>query len=175
MKGLNRIIEKIKKDAEREAGKIKKEYEEKIKQIKEQNRKTLQAEEKKLKKEMEMHLELLESKTLSKARLEAKNRILKAREEMIGKVIEAVRRELEKNFDQLIESRLKDYAGQDVAVVCGSGDRKLVEKLGFKAEEGDVEGIVIKEGEGKQVRINVEDELEQLMPEIRKAIGGIIK
>ena len=177
MKGLNRITEKIKKDAEHEAGKIKKEFEEKIKDIKDNNKKILQAEEKILKKESEMRLELLEGKTLSKSRLEAKNKILKAREEMIEKLLKEVKKELEKGFEQLIKSRLKEYQDEKITVVCSAKNKKLVEKAAPHAdlEEKDIDGIIIKQGEGKLVKIQIDDEISQLTPEIRKVIGGLIQ
>ncbi|MCK4589744.1 MAG: hypothetical protein KAT77_04815 [Nanoarchaeota archaeon] len=177
MKGLNRITEKIQKDAEQEANKIKKEKEEIIKDIKDKNKKIIQSEEKILKKQMEMHLELLESKTLSRARLDAKNKVLKNREDMIQKILKDVQKDLEKNFDKLIENRLQEYPDQEITVVCSSKNKKLVEKAAphAKIETQDIEGVIIKQGEGKLVKIQIEDEINQLMPEVRKVIGGLIK
>ncbi|MFC1800841.1 V-type ATP synthase subunit E family protein [Nanoarchaeota archaeon] len=181
MKGLNKILEKIEKDAVKEVKEIEKENADKVKEIKEHNKKSLKMQENHLKKKMDVVLDQFKNMTLSRARLDAKNEVLKAREEMIQKLIEKAKKEVENNYKDLLKERLAKYVSGDVTIVCSSANKKLVEeaaelaKVNATIEVGDIkEGVIVKQGEGKQMKVVIEEEIEQLMPEIRKVIGGQI-
>jgi V/A-type H+-transporting ATPase subunit E len=181
MKGFNKILEKIEKDALKEVRDIEKENAARVKEIKEHNKKSLKMQENHLKKKMEVVLDQFKNMTLSKARLDAKNEVLRAREEMIQKLIEKVKKEIEKNYKDLLKERLAKYVSGDVTIVCSSANKQIVEeaaeaaKVNATVEIGDIsEGVIVKQGEGKQMKVIVEEEIEQLMPEIRKVIGGLI-
>ena len=180
-----KIIERIKKDSEKEINQILKEAEKQAKIIKDGARKEVEAEAERMLSNGKKQAESIKKIIVSKACQDAKREIMNARERIIDECFTKAHHELsvlkeaeyKKTVTKLIENGREKLGGQCTLVVSRDIDGKIAENMGLEVK-GTIEvsgGIVLISSDGRVTLDNTFDGiLKRKKNEIRIKVGKLL-
>ncbi len=180
-----KILERIKKDSEKEINQILKEAKKQAASIIDIARKGAEVESEKILSSGKNQGENIKKILVSKANQDAKREIMKAREKIIEECFAKAQRRLstlkeaeyKKIVTKLIEAGLKKLDGQCTIVVSRDIDRKIAKGMGLKVTE-TVEasgGVILKSSDGGITLDNTfEGILKRKKDEIRIKVGKLL-
>ena len=180
-----KIIERIKKDSEKEIKEILKEAEKQATQIINDSKKEAEKEAKKILQDGEKQSENIKKIQISKASQDAKRNIMNAREKIIDNCFTKAHHELstlsetayKRVVTKLMEDGLKKLGGQCNVIVSRSNDREIARNMGLEVI-GTVEksgGVILRSIDGKITLDNTFDGvLKRKKDEIRRKVGTVL-
>jgi len=180
-----KIINEIKKDAEKEKKQIRKEIEQKIKEIKDTEITQAKQIAREIEKEGEKRIENLKKILISKSIQEEKKKILKKKEELIiksfekasEKIKDADRVEYEK-FLNVILKQSKEKLGDNPKIkITIEKDKKIIEKQGFEVIgkiNADAGIIAFSSDEKVSLDLTIHGIMDRKKEKLRKKIGGLL-
>ena len=180
-----KIIERIKKDSEKEIQAILEETERQASGIIKDAKKEAEHEYEKMIADGKRHGENLKKILVSKASQDAKREAMKAREKIIEecftkayqKLSKLSGKEYKKIVTNLTKKGLKKFSGGCLAIVSKDEDKEIAKNLGLKLT-GNVDasgGIILKSGDGQITLDNTFDGiLERKKDRIRIKVGKLL-
>jgi V/A-type H+-transporting ATPase subunit G/H len=180
-----KIIERIKKDSEKEIKEILEEAEKQASSIINDAKKEAEQESKKILSDGKQQGENIKKIMLSKASQDAKREIMNAREKIIEECFTKAHHKLstlneveyKKIITKLMEDGCKKLEGQCNIVISRGIERKIAKNMGLKIT-GTVEtagGIIIKSGDGRITLDHTFDGiLKRKKDEIRRKVGRLL-
>jgi V/A-type H+-transporting ATPase subunit E len=155
---LEKIIQKIKKDADSEAGAIIREAEQKAGDILAQGQQETQGIIEKMEREHEKNIEGLKKKMLSAARREVRHMTMRAKEEVILDCFAQAEKYLGdlkgQEYAKLVKTlmlKAKPLVKKGVVIPSRDVDKKIARELGFRVESHTVSslgGVLIQDADG---------------------------
>ncbi len=188
MDAVDRIIQKIREDAEWKVAEFRKETQEKIEKIRREELARWEQERAKLERDGKREAENIKSLIISRAHMEGKRELMDAREEVIDKVMKKIKIEARNSpmyegylRNAIIEAKSK--FGDEFVLTCIPEDKATVESivsemgLKIKIEVGAVKygGIIVKDKNGERsVDFSVRALIERRSHEIRREIVNML-
>ena len=182
---LEKIIQRIKKDADSEAGAIIREAEQKVSDILAQGQREAKDSIKKMEREHEKDIEGLKKKMLSAARREVRHMMMRAKEEVILECFAQAEKylgDLEgREYAKVVEAlmlKAKPVVKKGVVIPSRDADKKIAQELGFRVESRTVSsrgGVLIQDADGSmEIDNTFEGLLTRKHNEIRIKIAKIL-
>lgn len=183
---VQRIIDKIREDAEWKIREYNEEAEKKIEEIRRSEEEKWEEERKRIEDVGKREAEGIKSMLISRAYLEGKRKLMDAKEEIINKVIEIIKeeaRKLREEYREYIKSSLiegKSMLGEEIQVICLKEDRSIVEPIVMEIcpKARIVEGhvpfggiIVVTPDRLQKIDYSIDAFVERKRNEIRKEIA----
>lgn len=183
---IQRIIDKIREDAEWKVREYNEEAKKKIEEIRKSEEERWEEERKRIEYRGKREAEGIKSMLISKAYLEGKRKLMDAKEEIINKVIKIIKeeaRKLREEYREYIKSSLiaaKSRVGEEIQVICLEEDRDIVEPIVMEIcpKANIVEGyfpfggiIVVTRDRLQKIDYSINALVERKRNEIRKEIS----
>ncbi|MFW6375771.1 MAG: V-type ATP synthase subunit E [Thermoplasmatota archaeon] len=186
---VEKIIERIEKDAQRKVDNILAREEEKAEELKEEIEREKERRLDEIRKKKEREIKTLKNRILSQAKLEARKKKLNVREEMMEKVFENAKNELGDTDPSEYKDYLKnavekstDVLGEDITIYCNEKSesivRDIVENINPSVElENSLDsigGIKASSEKGAEIDLTFEANMKRIKKDLRKEISDIL-
>ncbi len=186
---VEKLIERIKKDAERKADEILEMKEEEAEEVRQEIEKEKERRLDEIQKKEEREIETMKNRIISQAKLESRKQKMNAREEMIEKVFQRTRERLKETDPSEYEDYLKkvvkksiNVLGKDIEIRCNEESLDLVQKIveeieptiEVKDDLNSLGGIKAHSEKGAGIDFTFEANLERNRKELRKDVSDIL-
>ncbi len=178
---LEKLIQKIKEEAEKEIKEIIQKAEEEAREVIEKEKEKGRKEAEKIRTRGEKEAERQKEKILASARRKAKAYIIQAKEEIIQKCFDEmvnILREMDgKTYEQFMEKEIKEAMKEiedGYIISTRKEDEKIAKKLGLevKGKTEGIGGVILKSKDGKkEIDLTFDFMLERKKEEIRIKIA----
>ncbi|MEA1993110.1 MAG: V-type ATP synthase subunit E [Euryarchaeota archaeon] len=167
---LEKIIEKVEEDTEKEIGKIEEETKiERDKLIKKARGRT-ETKRKKIINKGKKEAELEKQRIISSANVDAKRKILNTKDGLIKKVISEVTERIVKDkklYGNFLRNAIEEASMEDCEIVIREEDRELVKGYDLAEDTIDESGVIIRKKDGS---LTVDNRIKKVMERKKKKL-----
>lgn len=176
MDNLEKIKNKILKQAEKQSKEIWDIADKEIKSIQKKNKEELDKIKKAGDKEIKNAVKVFKDKTLAQARLKAKSEFLEKREEMMQSIITDAVKSLEKRpkeYQDFIKNSIKKLDLGKITIYGNKEDKELIKKAdsSITFKETDILGIIVEDNKQRKIDLTIPTLLNIKINEIRQKIN----
>ncbi len=186
---VEKLIERIKKDAERKAEEILERKEEEAEEVRQEIEKEKERRLDEIRKKEKREIETMENRILSQAKLESRKKKMNIREEMIERVFKRARERLEEldpsEYEEYLKKSIKksmQVLGEDIVIHCNEESVDEVQSIAREFDPSlDIEGglnslggIKATSKKGAEIDFTFEANIERNKKELRKEISEIL-
>ncbi len=186
---VEKIIERIEKDAQRKADNILAREKEKAEELREEIEKEKERKLDEIRKKNEREIKTMKNRILSQAKLESRKKKLNIREEMMERVFENAKEKLEETDPSEYKDYLKDAVekstdvlGEDITVHCNEESEDIVRdmvddidpSIEVESSLDSIGGIKASSKKGAEIDLSFEANLKRIRKNLRKEISDIL-
>ncbi len=165
---LEKILNKIEKDAEKEIEEINKKIEKERKKLLKKAKEKGEGKKEEIIKQGKKEAELEKQRILSSKNLETKSKILNKKDALISKVISEVSDRIVKDksvYEDLLKKLIEDAEIEEYEVIVREEDRKFVEEYELAEESIEEPGVIVRKKDGS---LTVDNRIKKLMERKKK-------
>lgn len=186
---IEKIIEKITRDAENKIETIMERANEKMNEVTQEIKENKEKKIKEIRKKREREMKTEKNRIISQAKLEKRKNILREREKLIDKVLEEAKKKIsrmdpEEYEDYLIEAVEKSVKtlGEDLTIHCNKDNVNKIKEIAHEFDpsievQGDLRtigGIKAISKKGASLNLTLEANLKRKKRDLRKDISNIL-
>ncbi len=186
---VEKIIERIEKDAQRKADNILAREKEKAEELREEIEKEKERKLDEIRKKNEREIKTMKNRILSQAKLESRKKKLNIREEMMERVFENAEEKLKETDPSEYKDYLKDAVekstdvlGEDITVHCNEESEDIVRdmvddidpSIEVESSLDSIGGIKASSKKGAEIDLSFEANLKRIRKNLRKEISDIL-
>lgn len=186
---VEKIIDKIKKNAEEKKESIMDRAEEKMEEVKDEIREEKERKIDEIKKKKEREIQTIQNRIISQAKLEKRKKVLNEREKIIDQVFNEAKEKIRDMEPEEYENYLKDALKRSVNILseeavlhCNSENVDKIKQIADELDlsnkiEGDlitIGGIKAVSKDGSKIDLTFEANLERKKRDLRKEVSNIL-
>ncbi|MFP4050617.1 MAG: V-type ATP synthase subunit E [Thermoplasmata archaeon] len=186
---VEKIIERIEKDAQRKSDNILAREEEKAEELKEEIEREKERRLDEIRKKKEREIKTMKNRILSQAKLEARKKKLNTREDMMEKVFENTKNRVKKtdpleykNYLHDAVEKSTDVLGGNITIYCNKESEDIVKDIVDDIDSSikvanslkSIGGIKASSEKGAEIDLTFEANLKRIKKDLRKEISDIL-